>query len=335
MDHVLLELRKVAHAPVRLFGRLGVRVAGVEQVAHVIVVDVTVGVRVELLEELVHLDVEVVHREHLHLLNEPEPVVVVGKTVVEDAEELVRPEEHQVGWLLEVLLAREEHALHDARKVAQVEGVVRLGGRGEQVEHRCLVHVHRGRDDGGRELEEAHVELLLGEPPVEDRLEDSLHRGVVEGRVRDDVEVAHVARRDRVAPAAGRAHGRDEREVDQLAEDELLAVVPAAVVHPLAQDLNGRLRAVRFERGHVEIIDEDDGALADRRAEDALLALIELGVDDVLRLVAVRLRREVDEDARPFLCIEREDELLHVGRLARAGRAHEEHRLIRLEQPVE
>ena len=31
------------------------------------------------------------------------------------------------------------------------------------------------------------------------------HRRVVEGRVRDDVEVAHVPRRDRVAPAAGRA----------------------------------------------------------------------------------------------------------------------------------
>ena len=130
LDHVLLELRKVAHAPVRLFGRLGVRVARVEQVAHVVVVDLAVGVRVKLLEEFIHLDVEVVHREHLHLLDEPEPVVVVGETVVEDAEELMRPKEHQVGRLLEVFLAREEHALHDARKVAQVEGVVRLGGRG-------------------------------------------------------------------------------------------------------------------------------------------------------------------------------------------------------------
>ena len=100
------------------------------------------------------------------------------------------------------------------------------------------------------------------------------------------------ARRDGVAPAARRAHRRGELHVRQLSHGELAAVVPAAVVHPLAQELDGRLRAVLLELGHVEVVDKHHGALADGRAEDALAPLVQLGVDDVLHGVGAGLRGE-------------------------------------------
>ena len=76
-----------------------------------------------------------------------------------------------------------------------------------------------------------------------------LHRRLVERRERDDVEVAHVPRRDRVAPAARRAHRADEREVDEAAERVLFAVVPARVIHPLPQQLDRRLQEGGNGRG--------------------------------------------------------------------------------------
>ena len=49
-----------------------------------------------------------------------------------------------------------------------------------------------------------------------------------------------------------------------------LPVVPALVVHPLAEQFYGRLGAVCLQHGHVQIIDEEDEALAQRRTEHTL-----------------------------------------------------------------
>eukprot|EP00965_Chrysotila_dentata_P051492 1708043-Pleurochrysis_carterae.AAC.1 len=68
------------------------------------------------------------------------------------------------------------------------------------------------------------------------------------------------------------------------------------VVHPLPQQLDRRLRAVGFELGHVEVVDEDDALFAEWRAEDALAPFVELRVDDVLAGGRLGLRREVEED---------------------------------------
>jgi hypothetical protein len=222
-----------------------------------------------------------------HLLEEPRLVVRIDQPIVEDAKHLVSPQQHQLLRLLEVVLRAQAHPLHHTREVAQVEGVVGLRRRRQQVGERALVRAHRRADDRCREALVLGLEALFDEEPVQDRLEDELHRRLVERRERDDVEVAHVPRRDRVAPAARRAHRADEREVDEAAERVLFAVVPARVIHPLAQQLDRRLRAVHLELRHVQIVDEDDGALPHRRAVHALPPLVELGVDDVLRLVGL------------------------------------------------
>ena len=55
---------------------------------------------------------------------------------------------------------------------------------------------------------------------------------------------------------------------DHVGEEELggvLAVVPVTVVDPLTQQLDGRLRAVLLLGRHVEVVDERDALLAERR----------------------------------------------------------------------
>ena len=106
------------------------------------------------------------------------------------------------------------------------------------------------------------------------------------------------------------------------------------MIHKLAEQLNRRLRAIRLEGGHVEIVDEDDAPLAHGRAEDALTPLVELAVDNVLRLVGGRLCRVVDEDGRPLGRLEAEEELLDVDRLSGAGRPDKEDGAVVPEQDV-
>eukprot|EP00955_Chlamydomonas_euryale_P003853 40116-Chlamydomonas_euryale.AAC.1 len=74
---------------------------------------------------------------------------------------------------------------------------------------------------------------------------------------------------------------------------------PTRPVHsstPLATKPS-HLRAVHLERRHVEVVDKDHAALADRWSVHSLSALVELGVDDVLDLVRTCLRAERRLDA--------------------------------------
>mmetsp|Transcript_85796 Transcript_85796/g.228678 ORF Transcript_85796/g.228678 Transcript_85796/m.228678 type:complete len:356 (-) Transcript_85796:4264-5331(-) len=100
------------------------------------------------------------------------------------------------------------------------------------------------------------------------------------------------ARCDGITAAARRAHGGDEDKVDDLTELQRFPVIPPAVIHPLPQQLNGRLRKVLLARRHVEVVNHDHEARARGRAKDALASLIHLSVEQVLRLVGRSGRRE-------------------------------------------
>ena len=63
--------------------------------------------------------------------------------------------------------------------------------------------------------------------PVHDGPEDALHGVVVKLVDGDGVEVAQEAGSDWVTAAAGRTHGRDQLNVNQLHGRGLLQVVPA------------------------------------------------------------------------------------------------------------
>ena len=108
-----------------------------EAAAHVLKVDVALLGRVEPPEERIKLVVEVAADDGLERVEQPLAVLVVHEAVVEHAEALVDPQAlHLLRRLLaaEALGRRKHDALHHARKVAQVEDVVALGGRGEERE---------------------------------------------------------------------------------------------------------------------------------------------------------------------------------------------------------
>lgn len=86
------------------------------------------------------------------------------------------------------------------------------------------------------------------------------------------------------APSTRRTHRSDKLYVNKLAERILLAVVPPSMVHPLSQNFDWWLCAIRFLSGHVEVVDEDNARHPQRRAEHTLAALVELRIDYVLRL---------------------------------------------------
>jgi len=54
------------------------------------------------------------------------------------------------------------------------------------------------------------------------------------------------------------------------------------MVHVLSQDFDGRLNPVGFLVWHIQVIDEGDAFLADGRAVNALAALVEFALNDVL-----------------------------------------------------
>ena len=154
---------------------------------------------------------------------------------------------------------------------------------------------------------------------------DPREGSVVELAHRDEVEVAKKPRGDWVSAAARRTHRRRELHVDELSHRELRPIVPSLVIHKLTEELDGRLRAVLLQLGHVQIVDEDDRALANRWPEDTLTALIELRVDDVLNLVGARLRRERALHVLKLGLILLVQGLFDVHRLTRARRAAKQH----------
>mmetsp|Transcript_14390 Transcript_14390/g.42318 ORF Transcript_14390/g.42318 Transcript_14390/m.42318 type:complete len:557 (-) Transcript_14390:122-1792(-) len=107
------------------------------------------------------------------------------------------------------------------------------------------------------------------------------------------------------------------------------------MVHPLAEELDRRLGAVHLEGRHVEVVDKHCQPAAERRTKHPLAPLVYLGVDDVLRLIGRRLRREVDKGRRPLLRRQREDMPLDVRRLTGPRRADVEERPVVVKQRME
>ena len=135
--------------------------------------------------------------------------------------------------------------------------------------------------------------------------------------------------------SSGRAHGGDKSEIDESSEQQILAIVPAPLVEPLAQQLNGRLCAVLLALGHVQVVYVDDEPLACGRAEYTLAPLVHLRIQQILRHVRTCVRREcesqrddVGSNGAPlhFGCAH--EVLVDVDSLARTRVTHHEHVLV-------
>ena len=188
---------------------------------------------------------------------EPGPVVVVGEAVREDAQALVGPDAHKAEAVVDEGRGPLAHPLEHLANVAQVEEVVRLGRRGQEVQSDGVVDVDGGLDHGRGEAGDRRLVLSLGQKPVHDGHEDARQGLVREGHKVEHIEVPDVPLRDEGAPAPRGPHGGDELDVNELAVHVLVPVVPPRVVHPLPQDLDGGLRAVRLLGGHVEVVHHD------------------------------------------------------------------------------
>lgn len=87
------------------------------------------------------------------------------------------------------------------------------------------------------------------------------------------------------------------------------------MVHPLAQQFNGRLRAVGLQQGHVEVVDEEDEVLAFGRRKHTFAPNAQASEGG---FAAKRTReRLLDEEGLPFVQLAVDEILSLVGRGAR------------------
>eukprot|EP00960_Hanusia_phi_P047137 758242-Hanusia_phi.AAC.8 len=217
-----------------------------------------------------------------------------------------------------------QEALQHLAEVPQVEEVVRFARGGEELLADGGVDVDgRGRDGVAQALD---LVLEVHELAGKRQREDPLQLGVCwEGDV-EEVGAALQAHSDDGSTAAGVGHDLQELDVLDVLDALLLAVVPEAIVEPVAEELEGRLRTEGVLGRHVEVVDEQDHLLASGGTKHVLHPLLHAPLDDELEPLGGRLGGEVDlreEEAR-----ELGDALLHNHCLAHPRVAHHQHVLV-------
>mmetsp|Transcript_21643 Transcript_21643/g.60151 ORF Transcript_21643/g.60151 Transcript_21643/m.60151 type:complete len:1518 (+) Transcript_21643:2277-6830(+) len=250
------------------------------------------------LHNLVVWPLEVAVHLALAQAEEPHQILLADQAVLKYTLALVRPDLDEVVHLRKRLARALADTLEDLGDVSHVERVVGLRRRRQHLLQDRVVHLQRG-GDGGRSRP-GDVSGHDGQELVDHGGEDPVEALVVEWRDEDQVEVAGVPVRDVVLASPWWTHGREHVDVDQVAELPALPVVPpvaeGSLDEHLPQDLDRGLRTVRLLEGHVQIVDEDEHLLPGRGAEGALLLLVQLAVDHVLRLVRCGLRRKGEGD---------------------------------------
>lgn len=102
-----------------------------------------------------------------------------------------------------------------------------------------------------------------------------------------------------------RLHGCAEGNTNGLAEFLLtIQFIPAFIVHPLTEKFNRRLGAILFFHRHVEIINKNDGFLANFWAPYTLTTSIHATIDYTLSLVSGGLSREGQTKVSPVIVLE-------------------------------
>ena len=96
---------------------------------------------------------------------------------------------------------------------------------------------------------------------------------------------------DVLSATTWRSHSCYENDIFYLLERLLfrLTIIPSFMVHPLSENLNGRLGSINLFLGHVQIINEDNEFLARGWSEHSLSPLFKLGIEHVLCLVRAGL----------------------------------------------
>mmetsp|Transcript_74194 Transcript_74194/g.176947 ORF Transcript_74194/g.176947 Transcript_74194/m.176947 type:complete len:217 (-) Transcript_74194:647-1297(-) len=182
----------------------------------------------------------------------------------------------------------------DLRQIAEVERVVALCRGGQHCRRHVLVKLYRGSHHCVRHT--GHSPRKSAQEPLHDGLENPLKALLLERSNEDEVEVPLKPASQERPSSTRRAHCTDENQVHQVSELCGLSLIPALSVHPLAEQLNRWLSTILLLGRHVQIIDEQQALLAKRRSIGALLSLVKLAINDVLRLVRVGLGTERKRD---------------------------------------
>lgn len=90
----------------------------------------------------------------------------------------------------------------------------------------------------------------------------------------------------------------------------LRAIVPEAVIDPLTDQLQRRLRSERVLGGHVEVVHEGQQRFSADRHEGAFRSFLDARLDDVLDVAGGRLRGHVDGEDAPLVGIQIADRCL-------------------------
>mmetsp|Transcript_120675 Transcript_120675/g.385300 ORF Transcript_120675/g.385300 Transcript_120675/m.385300 type:complete len:585 (+) Transcript_120675:5572-7326(+) len=245
----------------------------------------------------------------------------------------MRPTAHDHLWIVGLLRTQAAEAQEDSPDIPQIEEVVTLRRRRQQVLQGLLEDAHRAVDGLRDQLPDSLVEGAVEE--VADRAEYLRDGLVLELGVRQRAVVPLQALRDERSATAGRSHSGHHDHIRDVELLQLLAVEPTAVVVPLPNELDGRLCAVVLLDGHVQVVDEEHHLLARGRPVDAAAALLELGVNEVLELVHVCLRRKVDVCALEVLRRALREPQRDVDTLASACWARAKHMLVLQHQELE
>jgi len=285
-------------------------------------------------------------------------VLVVGELVLEHAVALVLPHfqqdhvrrvvldhlglavEHARGHavpaaLEDGALGHPEDALEDAAQVAQVEDVMELGRRRQ---HFLLEPVPQGDGSLGElpgDLHGVAVELG-GREGASEHLPVNVVDGHDGGEHKVEEEEAGLQPVGNVIRSATRdAHGGDVLEVvDHLPLAALVLVEEREprLLHKDAHHLVGDLVAPRVHLRHGQVVEEDGHRLARRRAVVAAAALLQVGLDGVLKHVRGRGRREIEPLVDDGGLVQGGAVHKDGRRLGRTGAADEEHRVAVLVQ---
>ena len=109
-------------------------------------------------------------------------------------------------------------------------------------------------------------------------------------------------------------HSSTESDTHSFAEFLLtVELIPAFIVHPLPEKLNGRLGTILFLFRHIEVINEENGVLSKFWTPNTLTTSVHAAIDDTLGLVCRSLGREGKTQECPIFILEALVQLIDDG----------------------
>jgi hypothetical protein len=217
----------------------------------------------------------------------------------------VNPQFHKVLSFLNSLRLGGENTLEHVSQVTHVELVVEVSGGLSELHSHLVVELQGLLDDRSNLLTHGALELLemLGHESTVDRVQGVAFREVngqkpeptLEARVDDERSSSSV-------------HGGDVLSVGDLLHDELLLIVPMAVIEMLSNESDSSLGFIRVKLGHVQVIDKVDQFYFTRRSESSTTFLLELRLKHSLE--QSRVGEEIKVNCLRFIVLRGSSELV-------------------------